>query len=178
MTSAEETRFTAIHSKAVALQTVMAILPSTALSDTLSWFEYLIGVKKVVGNHHNDLSFLAKLITKEYLVHRFDLAPFDAAEKPEGANGLDLDLRTRDGKRIICEIKTTQPCQPGFGANQHNEIKSNLQRLSATNAAFKLMLVSDAGTFEYPQRPRYSGFSGVEVVNLLTRQRFLLGASA
>lgn len=52
-----------------------------ANDDVTTWFAYLSALRSLQGNANNDLSFLACLLAKEYLVqHHGDLA-FDAAAK-------------------------------------------------------------------------------------------------
>jgi hypothetical protein len=57
---------------------------------------YLVGVKDVLGNLNNDISFLAGLLVKPYLRDRFGV-DFDFGLKPQGAPGLDIDITREDG---------------------------------------------------------------------------------
>ena len=77
--------------------------------DPARWYNFLSTIKLIQGNLSNDISFMATLLAKAYLVRRFHLADLDAAEKAQGAPGLDIDVCTRDGHRIVGEIKTTVP---------------------------------------------------------------------
>jgi hypothetical protein len=72
----------------------------------------LSGIKEIVGNASNDLSLVATLMAKEHLYRMLPMQPFDAALKPQGASGLDIDECTVDGERVVAEIKTTSPYRP------------------------------------------------------------------
>ena len=43
---------------------------------------------------------------------------------PEGASGEDIVAVASDGRKIVGELKTTNPYQPGFGAKQRSEMKT------------------------------------------------------
>src|SRR3954454_15358867 len=77
-----------------------------ANDEVRTWFAYLSVIKELQGNAHNDLSFLACLLAKRHLVEHHGPLTFDVSAKAQGAPGLDLDLRTPDGRRIIGEVKT------------------------------------------------------------------------
>ena len=66
-------------------------------------------------------------MAKQYLNTNYGIDDFDAAEKPQGAPGLDIDIKTRSGQRIIAEIKTIYPYQSDdFGAQQKNSFKKDI----------------------------------------------------
>ena len=50
-------------------------------------FAYLTMFKDELGNINNDVSFLATLLAKAYLVKNLGIVPFDAAAKAQGAPG-------------------------------------------------------------------------------------------
>jgi hypothetical protein len=81
--------------------------------DARQWLRYLTGIKHALGNLNNDLGFVATLLVKAYLERRFAIMDFDAAGKPQGASGMDIEARTSDGDIIAGELKTTKPYQPG-----------------------------------------------------------------
>ncbi len=58
--------------------------------DAHGWLAYLTGIKSALGNLSNDLGFVATLLVKRYLQHRFGIANFDAASKLQGAPGVDI----------------------------------------------------------------------------------------
>ena len=70
------------------------------------WFDYLNNIKSIQGNFNNDISFLATLLAKQYLEKTYSLQKFNAADKPQGSPGLDIDVRLPDGRRLVAEIKT------------------------------------------------------------------------
>lgn len=56
------------------------------------WYHHLNQIKGIVGNANNDVSFVGALLAKSYLANRFGEIDFDAAEKAQGAPGLDVDV--------------------------------------------------------------------------------------
>jgi hypothetical protein len=134
---------------------------------------YLTNAKNILGNLNNDIAFLATVLAKSYLHQRFGVA-FDATAKPQGAPGIDIDISTAEHGRIVGEIKTTKPYQPGFGAKQREEICKDLDRLAGTPAERRFMFVSDADTFETLCGAPFSRrASGIEVVKLTSGRTFL-----
>ena len=71
------------------------------------------GVKAALGNLNNDMSFLASLLIKEFLEEEYGSNDFDAAAKPQGAAGYDVEATADDGTKIVGELKTTTPYQMG-----------------------------------------------------------------
>jgi hypothetical protein len=141
--------------------------------DPAAMFNYLVAVKNTIGNLNNDISFLATLLVKPFMRKRFGIE-FDAALKPQGAPGLDLDCTLSDGTRVVGELKTTKPYQPGFGAAQKREITKDLARLASAEAAHRFMFVTDAESFRTICRPSFSCLApGVEVVDLVTGETFI-----
>lgn len=93
--------------------------PLPDAEDSVGWYRYLACLKSIQGNANNDISFAATMMAKAYLAARYPLPPLDAADKPQGAPGLDLDLNLADGRRLVAEIKTTVPYNPDdLGAQQ------------------------------------------------------------
>lgn len=142
--------------------------------ETIQWLNYLIGVKIALGNLNNDLSFIGTLLIKTYLHRRFRVTNFDAAEKPQGAPGIDIECRTTDGKTIIGELKTTKPYQPGFGAAQRTSILKDLTRLVNTPADYRFMFVIDPDAFLALCNKNFAAKAiGVEIIDLLTGKNFV-----
>ncbi|MGN6285504.1 MAG: hypothetical protein ACTHM2_10175 [Afipia sp.] len=143
--------------------------------DARDWLSYLTGIKSALGNLSNDLGFIATLLIKNYLQKRFGgVVDFDAAAKPQGAAGVDIDVRTTDGRTIIGELKTTKPYQPGFGAAQRTAIIKDLTRLAASAADYRFMFVVDSDAFSALCKPSLATRApGVEIVDLVTGQTFL-----
>jgi hypothetical protein len=146
--------------------------PQTDSSPSL-WFAFLSEIKAIQGNFSNDLSLVSCLMAKHYLMERFDLAPFDVAAKPQGANGLDIDEVTRAGDRIIGEIKTTSPHKvTQFGAAQITSLKKDFVKLQANLAARKFMFVTDNRSFEALRTGYSAHLSGVTIVCLQTGDEY------
>jgi len=108
-----------------------------------------------------------------FLPKRFGIE-LDAALKPQGAPGMDIDCTLPDGTRIVGELKTTKPYQPGFGAAQKREITKDLLRLAETAAAHRFMFVTDAHSYLTICKPSFASLApGVEVVDLVKGESFV-----
>ncbi len=141
--------------------------------DIEAWFEFLGAIRAIQGNTSNDFSFLGCMLAKRYLAARFEIGDFDAAAKPQGAPGLDLDLTTTDGKRVIGEIKTTIPysgAKNDLGAQQKASFQKDFDKLNFAQADYKFFFVTDLKTYEVVQHRYVKLIPGVEVV-LLTNMR-------
>lgn len=106
-------------------------------------------MKEVQGHIHNDLGFLSTLLAKEWLCKEFPGLGFGSAEKAQGARGLDIELCTANGERIVAEIKNTVPCKRDgdFGANQINSISNDVSKLKEAEADHKFFFVTNEKTF-------------------------------
>ncbi len=110
----------------------------------VDWFGYLAQFKDELGNFDNQVSFVATLLAKSFLMANFDLITFDAAEKAQGAPGLDIDTKTNNGHRIIAEIKTTHPYKKDdLGANQIANFKKDAEKLHQGSSDVKFFFVTD-----------------------------------
>jgi hypothetical protein len=113
-------------------------------------------------------------LAKAYLNRRFGITDFDAAGKPQGASGIDIEARTADGKIVVGELKTTKPYQPGFGAQQRTSILKDLSRLATSRADHRIMFVVDPDAYRaLCSRNFASKAPGVEVVDLVTGENFI-----
>lgn len=145
--------------------------------DAHCWLAYVTGIKSALGNLNNDLGFVATLLVKRYLQDRFGITDFDAAGKPQGASGIDIEAYTVDGLRIVGELKTTKPYQPGFGAAQRTAIIKDLNRLAASVADHRFMFVVDQDAFAALRKPALASRApGVEVVELILGRTFVCSA--
>lgn len=135
------------------------------------WHSFLSTLRKIQGNLSNDGSFIATLLAKQYLYSKFGIE-FDAAEKPQGAAGIDIDIETADGHRIVAEIKTTVPYRVSdFGAQQAASFKKDFAKLAASKAKHKFLFVTDSGAFSALQKDKYTKLMpGVRIVHLATGQ--------
>lgn len=138
-----------------------------------AWYDFLSVLREIQGNSSNDLSFVATLLAKRYLAEEHG-AQFCAAEKPQGAPGIDIDVNGEDGARIVAEIKTTLPYQPrDFGAQQAAMFKKDFAKLVLAEAKHKYLFVTEPRAFDVLRKPKYSNLMpGVRVVLLKTRERF------
>jgi len=138
------------------------------------WHSFLSTLRKIQGNLSNDGSFIATLLAKQYLHSKFGIE-FDAAEKPQGAPGIDIDVRSCEGDRIVAEIKTTVPYQTSdFGAQQAASFKKDFAKLAASGAKHKFLFVTDSAAFSALQKDKYTRLMpGVRIVHLATGQEFV-----
>ena len=145
-----------------------------SITEISAWYSFLAKIKFIQGNFNNDISFLATLMAKKYLEERYGLQNFDAAEKPQGAAGIDIDVRLPDGRRLIAEIKTTSPYKPNdLGAQQKAMFENDFTKLADAGAEIKLFLLTEQATFYLMKKPKYkSQLSGVSVVLLTTGEEF------
>lgn len=145
-----------------------------ALDDVSAWFSYLAVLKSIQGNFNNDVSFLATLMAKKYLEQKFGLQHFDAAQKPQGAPGLDIDVYLPNGQRIIAEIKTTTPFKSNdLGAQQKAMFTKDFNKLADTDADVKIFFLTERVTFELMKKPKYSSqLVGVVIVLLPDGEEF------
>ncbi len=151
------------------------VLDSATVDDEGSpaeWYSALNELKQTLGNINNDISFIVTLLAKLYLKKRFGLFDFDAAAKPQGAPGLDIDEILPDSRRVVCEIKTTTPyIRSDFGAQQKTSFDKDFRKLADAEAGLKFMFVTEDATFKILCRPRYAAkLSGVAVVQLISEE--------
>jgi len=145
------------------------------LEDVTGWYNFLADIKSIQGNFNNDISFLATLMAKQYLEKKYGLLEFNAAEKAQGAPGLDIDVELPNGKRLVAEIKTTTPYKPNdLGAQQKNTFSKDFVKLANAKAEIKLFFLTEQRTFNLMQIPKYrSKLSDVIVVHLPSGEEFL-----
>ncbi|MGH2532473.1 MAG: hypothetical protein ACRDJW_09215 [Thermomicrobiales bacterium] len=133
------------------------------------WFEHLAAMRAILGNYSNDLSLVSCLLAQSYLIRTLPMKPFDVADKPQGASGLDIDEETLDGERVIGEVKTTVPHHgTRLGAAQITAFKKDFAKLARIDAAHKFLFVTDATSFSLMTRAYAPHLTGVTVVNLTT----------
>ena len=137
------------------------------------WYDFLAALKQIQGNASNDVSFIATILAKHYLIHKHGVS-FCAAEKPQGAPGVDIDVLTREGERVVGEIKTTMPYQAGdFGAQQAVMFRKDFAKLAAAGAKYKYLFVTERATFDVLRKPKYlRDLEGVTIVLLRGTEEF------
>ncbi len=137
-------------------------------------YRYLARMKEIQGNSDNGVSLVACLMAKEYLNRELDMESFDAATKPQGAPGLDIDEHTTAGARVVGEIKTTMP----YGANdlgsaQKSSFEKDFKKLNAIAAANRFFFVTERRTFELMRVKYAARIPGVRVVLLPFGESFV-----
>jgi hypothetical protein len=86
-----------------------------------------------------------------YLHEHFAITDFDAAAKAQGASGLDVDVYSPNGERIVAEIKTTVPysgAKNDLVVQQKTSFRKDFAKLNAAQATHTLLFVTDGSTFE------------------------------
>ena len=157
LTKTERERLAALSSVIRALAACLRRRAPTTAASAESWFRYLAAVKKAQGNMHMQLSFLACLMAKAYLGSHHSVNGLDVAAKPQGAPGLDFDFRTRAGRRLIAELKTTVPYEADdFGAAQWSALERDFAKLRRQRAYAKYLFVTDPQSFTYLRQSRGS----------------------
>lgn len=176
--AAGETRYCDnIRIKDKSLREFLAVQSLCDPVPTAEWLAYLIGIKDILGNLNNDVSFVATLLIKDYLLQRFEIDDFDASAKLQGAPGIDVEAKTKDGRTIVGELKTTKPYQPGFGAAQRTSILKDLARLSKSNADHRLMFVVNTDAYDALVHERLASKApGVEIIDLVSGKSFICPA--
>lgn len=140
----------------------------TEASEVWEWFTALARIKDIQGNFNNDVSFVACLLAKQYLEMHFGVT-FDAAAKPQGAAGLDIDVLTPTGERLVAEIKTIVPykrARNDLGAAQKKSFRADFTKLNNAQAKHKILFVTDITTFEVIKLRYAKEIPGVKIVLL------------
>jgi hypothetical protein len=107
--------------------------------------------QEIQGNLANDGSLIACVLARQFLQRRFEIPAFDAAAKPQGAPGLDVDVLTSSSERIIGEVKTTVPYdrkRRDLGANQKATFIKDFEKLERKEAQHKFFFVINPLTHE------------------------------
>lgn len=151
---------------------VRAFLNSTNLegfsqAEVMMQFELLKGLRRLLGNVDNDMSFLGCLLIKEFLQGRHNLPDLNMALKAQGSPGLDVDEMTVDGKRIIGELKTTYPYKESdLGAQQKSSFLKDFEKLQRNEAEYKYFFVTELKTYEIICNKYYQHLLGVQIILL------------
>ncbi|WP_431810637.1 DUF7662 domain-containing protein [Lysinibacillus capsici] len=146
--------------------------------DVMEQFELLKGLRRILGNIDNDMSFLGCLLIKQFLQSRHDFSDLNMALKAQGSPGLDIDEMTADGQRVIGELKTTYPYKENdLGAQQKNTFLKDFEKLQRTEAEHKYFFLTERQTFDIVCARYTTYLQGVAVVLLpqaLSDNRFIV----
>ena len=137
------------------------------------WYYFLNVTKATLGNVNNDVSYVATLLAKVYLEKRFPGVEFDASSKSQSSPGLDIDVRTRDGKRISGEVKTVDPYkEKDFGNNQRATFFRDFSKLAGAAADHKYLFLTESRAFDVVKAKYQKQLAGVTVVCLVDGREF------
>lgn len=142
--------------------------------DVYETFNVYKRFKEKVSNYNSDMAYISCLMAKEWLINKFggkiDVSKkIDVSEKPQAANGFDIDVNM-DAGRIIAEIKNTVPCKKdgGFGAQQMKSINDDLKKLEGEKTAeYKFFFVTDPRCYEILNGENYK----IEEIELVLLSR-------
>ena len=135
--------------------------------DVRTWLRYLAALKTLQGNSSNDMSFLACLLAKEYLEQQHGPLGLDVAAKAQGAAGLDIDVTTTAGARIVAEVKTMTPYRVReFGGNQRTAFKKDFAKLRTEVATHTYLFVTDPVAYQVLLMHYEADLAGVNLVLL------------
>jgi len=168
LTKKEYMQFKKIEQRIYLLATLLKSKSPPKDFEATTWYDFLNEIKNIQGNFYNDISFIATLLAKDYLVRKFDIQDFDAAEKAQGASGFDIDLLLNDGEQIVGEIKTTCPYkEDDLGAQQLESFMKDFRKLHKSNAKYKYFFVTERKTFDILKKTKYKQeISEIQVVLL------------
>lgn len=135
--------------------------------DLFELFKNFNTVKELLGNFNTDVSYLSCLLAKSYLCSQFDDLDLDVSEKSQSAPGLDIDVTTKDSKRIIAEIKTTIPCkQNDFGVQQIDCLRKDFSKLHNNTADYKFLFVTDKNAYSILNTKYLGGLNDIRLILL------------
>jgi len=168
LTSNERDRLLSIARKLADVQDCMSSQPLQEQStDCAYWYERLAPIKRRLGNFANDVSFTAGLMAKAFVMSRHLVAALDIASKPQGAPGLDLDVMTTDGRRVIGQIKTTIPYHgEDLGAQQRKTFVADFAKLATNQADYRYFFVTEREAFDVVRKRYLADLVGVTLVLL------------
>lgn len=144
--------------------------PDTDLRD---WFRHLASIRAIQANFSNDLSFIACLLAKQYLGEKFGVEAFDVALTSQGVPGLDIDIWTWNGERIVGEIKTTVPyskAKQNLGAKQQEAFQADFAKLNNAKAEHKFLFVTHPLIYEVLLKRYAIKIPNVQIILLLPNE--------
>lgn len=169
-TNKENVKFTSIRDYIQSLRDFLNKNELPPDTDIEGLFTYLGQIKAITGNPANWQSFLSVMLAKKWLYQNFEIGNFDAGNKHENTPGLDIDVKTRDGQRIIGEVKATTPAtNTNFGSNQLKKIHEDFAKLNEADAQHKFFFVTDARAYEYVTTKYQHKIPDVTVILLMDR---------
>ncbi len=121
-------------------------------TDAKYWFDIYEKIKDIVGNYHTDLSFLSCQLAKSFLMARHNIPDYEITIQSQTKSGLDIDIVSYEGERIIAEIKNTCAVKSNdLGAQQKISFYSDWEKLNKSKAHFKYFFLTDNKTYQVVQ---------------------------
>ncbi len=143
-------------------------------SDLYEQYQYLNKFKEDLGNFNNDLSYIACLMAKQYLLKKHNFShDLDVSLKAQGAKGLDIDETTLENERCIAEIKTIFPYgENNFGSKQRESFRADFKKLKNNDAKYKYLFVIEEKSFNILKKKYISELTDITTVLLPSGQLF------
>lgn len=167
LTPGEAQALTWLATKTAELRSFLTTHPiPSETSELKEWYAFFVGMKDLLGNLNNDLSFIATVLAKQFLSQRHGPIEFDASAKSQSAPGLDIEFESPAG-RVVGEVKTVYPYnETDFGATQRDTFLVDFEKLRKATAAYKYLFVTEPQAFEVIGKKYRSHAQGITVVSL------------
>jgi len=174
LTDRELQNLSELKKKYVTLKNLLNNAEYNIYGHLLKQYKYLKEFKNILGNFNNDLSFVACLMAKQYLLKNHNISnDIDMSIKAQGAKGLDIDETTIENERCIAEIKTIHPYgKDDFGSKQREFFRADFKKLQSNNAKYKYMFVTEEKSFNILKEKYISELIGIKTVLLPDGQSF------
>lgn len=137
------------------------------------WYDFLNVIKRLLGNFNHSLSLTATLLVKAYLTKEHADVQFDSAAQSHGGPGLDIDVTTGTGQRIVGAVKTLLPHDENdFGSQQKSAVLRDFEKLATARAEHKYLFLTAPETFDVVGTRYRQRVEGVVVVCLTDGRAF------
>ena len=149
-----------------------ALFTDVNKGDIYEIFRFFNNIKEIMGNFNTDVSFISCLMAKDYLYGQFNLGNFDVSEKSQSAPGPDIEVYTVEGKKIIAEIKSTNPYKDNdFGSQQIDSLRNDFSKLKNSSADYKYMFVTNESAYNILNKKYSAELEGIMLV-LLEQKKY------
>ncbi len=174
LTQKEIKKLMELKDKFLSLNNLLKNSEYSVYSDLYEQYIYLNKFKRKLGNFNNDLSYIACLMAKQYLLKKHNFShDIDMSLKAQGAKGLDIDETTLENERCIAEIKTIFPYgENDFGSKQREYFRADFKKLTNNDAKYKYLFVIEEKSFNILKKKYISKLTGITTVLLPSGQLF------
>ncbi len=157
-----------LENKIRSLRDALAMgIPELKSLEIPTTYRWLVGIKTILGNFNNDVSFIGALMAKDFLLNRHRISGLDVSLKAQGAAGFDIEVTAANGDRIVAEVKTTIPyAGTKLGAKQAEMFRKDFAKLAAVKTRFRYFFVTEKEAFDATLRKYGTDLEGITVVLL------------